>query len=430
MTRRRRGPHEAGPDSRARWTWRDSAVVVSVVVAGVLVALALPHRSPSPAPASALSDYYISKPARYPVEIPGCERVLPPPRSVDFGWAGYGPTEGYDNPKYSWFSGPKATAMSEAARAALPSDVELAYASPARTLRFGPIFDIPEDQLPEGLDSEDVGGDTTASATVSEGRPAGRVSVTVGRWDGPVPTCVAGRVDRRTTEPDGTVVDTLDTWHEFNGVRTLERAATAYTPDGSRVAARATDGDFAGHSGRVPLTLGQLSTIALAPGLRTTTPVPPGTPSPRPGCGEGIEPLGSPLDRATVARLSLALQDAWRAGAPADVVPDRPIGSLELAESSNGAACEVLGVTGSGGAGELTVTIDSDSPAPEEFSTPRPDVAATVLADGSRVLRHAPAAVTVARPSGTAVRIRLSGNGTALTLDQLQAIATAPGLDL
>ncbi|MFC9789964.1 hypothetical protein [Rhodococcus sp. NPDC127528] len=430
MTRRRRTAPEASPGSRARWTWRDSAVVVSVVVAGVLVAWALPHQSPSTTTSSALSDYYVGEPAQYPVEIPGCDVVLPPTRTVEFGWAGYGPRYGYDNPKYSWFSAPKATAMSDAARAALPAGAELAYASPARTLLFDPIYDIPEDQLPEGVDQEDVGGDTTASAALSVDGIPGQLSVTVGRWEVPVPACVAGMLDRRTTAPDGTVVDTVDTWYEFGGVRTLERTATAYAPDGSRIVARATDGDFAGHSGRVPLTLGQLSTIALASGLRTTAPVPPGTPSPRPGCGEGIEPLGGPLDRATVARLNLALEDAWRTFVPADVALDRPIGSLELAEPSNGAACEVLGVTGSGGAGELSITIDTDTPAPEEFSPPRPDVTATTAPDSSRVLRHSPTAVTVARPSGTTVRIHVSGNGTALALDQLQDIATAPGLDL
>lgn len=48
---------------------------------------------------------------------------------------------------------------------------------------------------------------------------------------GTVPSCRAWRgVDRHDTLPDGTVLDSLDSWFEINEVRTLERTVVAYLP--------------------------------------------------------------------------------------------------------------------------------------------------------------------------------------------------------
>ena len=82
-------------------------------------------------------------------------------------------------------------------------------------------------------------------------------------------------MDRRDTRPDGTVLDLLDTWYEVNGVRTLERIVVAYLPDVTRMVTTANDADNtdprAGgrHSGRIPLTLDELTAIATTRSLGT-----------------------------------------------------------------------------------------------------------------------------------------------------------------
>lgn len=413
---------------RARWSWRDTTVVVGIVAVGVGAAWVLPHRSPDPG-SGIVDDWYRSEPVVYPVEIPGCDAVEPPPRRVDSGWTAYGASLGYGDPDFPWLTATKATAMTEALRGALPPDVEVLFDAPSRMLLFQPIFRMNPDTLPDGVEA---GGSSDAGGALARADgAAGRLRAAVRQWDGGAPPCVAGELDERRTFSDGTVVDVLDTWTERLGDRTLVRSATAYAPDGSRISLSVNDGAgwFAdgnpAHSGAPPLTVDELGRIAIDPGLRTTTPVPEGTPPARMGCGSGVEPMGDPVDRATVDGLGAALDAAWNALGDLSVTPDRSIGALEVASSARDAVCTEVTLEGPSGEGRLGVTIYADTSAPEEFG------AADLRPDGTRIrVSHNEGTlyVTAARPSGTAVTVTLTGAGP--TSDQLVALATAPSLDL
>lgn len=423
-------PPTTGPDtSRARWSWRDTAVVVAIVVVGVGAAWVLPHRSPDSGSGIA-ADWYRTEPVVYPVEIPGCDVVEPPPHGgVEFGWTAYGASLGYGDPDFPWLTATKATAMTEALHGALPPDVEVLFDSPSRMLLFQPIFRMNPDTVPDGV--EVAGNSEAGGALARSDGAAGRIHATVRQSDGGAPPCVAGELDERRTLSDGTVVDVLDTWTERRGDRTLVRSATAYARDGSRISVSANDGaelladGDPVHSGMPPLTIDELVRIAVDPGLRTTAPVPEGTSPARMGCGLGVEPMGDPLDRSTVGGLGAALGAAWDALGALPVTPDRPIESLEVASSARDAVCTEVDLSGPAGTGRLGVTVSTGTSAPEEFG------AADLRPDGTRIrVSHSEGTlyVTAARPSGTAVAVTLTGAGP--TSDQLVALATAPGLDL
>ncbi|AQA24663.1 hypothetical protein BTZ20_1913 [Rhodococcus sp. MTM3W5.2] len=307
-------------------------MAVGVIVAGLL------HTPGESAPHDASAHTYVTPDVEYPVEIPGCETVLAPSEGEMFG-VSFSGEQSYDNPRYPWFSGPKATAMSEALIAALPGSVELEYAGPADSLVFEPIpVYSTSSELPEGITEEDFGGSTYARGILLRDSARGSLSVSVTRWDQPVPECAAGQLDRRATHSDGTIIDTQDTWAEYDGNRNLIRTATAYLPDGTQVYASASDEDPRApvgggrYSGLVPLTIEELSDIVRTPGLRVTAQVPLGTPPPPTSCGSGTGSSGEPLTRESVERLGLALDDAWRAHAPEGVTLERSLGSLQPSE--------------------------------------------------------------------------------------------------
>ena len=88
--------------------------------------------------------------------IPGCDVVeAPDGRAVAFYQA---LEESYDNPRYPWFSGRKATALSDALAAALPAGTDIEFPSAGTSafgtesaLRFGPVqflFGTSHPQLP------------------------------------------------------------------------------------------------------------------------------------------------------------------------------------------------------------------------------------------------------------------------------------------
>ncbi|WP_137874425.1 hypothetical protein [Rhodococcus sp. Q] len=448
-----------GPE--LRWGLADTLVVVSIVASGVMVA-GLLH---TPSPDEAAGPAYLTPEVEFPTTIPGCDTVAAP--SSDEGFAAWLSGDAtYDNPRYPWFTAPKATAMSDALRASLPAQVQLEFADPDNSLTFQPMHDYSGNaEFPDDMTVDDIGGDTTASGLLVRGDERGRVSVTVRQRTKPVPECVAGALDRRSTFPDGTVVDTLDTWAEYDGVRTLSRQATAYLPDHTQVQAWASDEYPAEqgnrNSGGVPLTVGELSDLARTPGLATTAPVPEGTPPPPRSCDSGGGAGGFPLTRATVAEVDTVLDGAWQALAPDGVTLDRPLGSLQPAGTSPTGLCTTVDVRGPAGTGRLSVVISDGQalPAPRDPYDPataddRSEY--TTLADGSVVQRTAPdtvatmrpdgatgwqtsAAAVVTRPDGFRIQVRLSSDGDlasdtprsldpVLTLDQLQSLASTPGL--
>ncbi|WP_241032524.1 hypothetical protein [Rhodococcus pseudokoreensis] len=316
------------------------------------------------------------------------------PERVNFAVVG---SQEYDNPKYPWFSRAKAAAMTQAVVSALPDSVELVFASPRESLEFEPIADYDGSTFPRESDADLFSGSTTARGSLIRDGHVGTLTVDVRAWDRPVPPCVAGALDRRDSLPDGTVLDSLDSWFEINGVRTLERTVVAYRPDGTRIVATAGDADYTDprtgtkHSGHIPLTLDELTAIATAPPLTVTAPVVPALPL-MPSCGANTEGNGPELTREKVARLDRALEARW-AGMPSnsDLTLDRPIGSLRLTDFGKDNVCEVVTVESPAGVGRLDIAVVSGrsaaSPQDEYLNEIDPDRAITRLPDGSTVTR-------------------------------------------
>lgn len=452
--------------SRAKQAWTYTFGFVAVVAAGVVVAgllqpppapeltTAPPTTTPEPAPEPQQEYVHTSEPVEYPATIPGCEVVEPPVEHGHFTiYSGFYEKPGYDNPRFPWLTGPKATAMSDAVLELLPEGTEVEFARPSSSLVFQPIIPIDEGQLPEGTSAQNILSWTTAHGQLRARAAAGDLWVSAALASAAPPPCRAGELDERRTLPDGTVLDTLDTWSAVNDVRTLELQATAYHPDGSRVSARSTDSAQSadgtpGHSGTVPLSLGDLAAIVTDPRLRTSSPVPPGTPGPAPDCEVHTEDAGRQVTREDVDRLGAALAAADLGG----LATDRPLGSLQVTGFGT-AFCTSLNVTTPGREAtlELGVAGGQQPPGPPPPDPSSGDTTVTrTLDDGTVVTRSATAprsftdlsgqvghsptghTVTVTRPGGTQVTVtsRPAGVGEPLPLDLLESLALTPGLEL
>ncbi|MEN0134893.1 MAG: hypothetical protein AAGC80_07080 [Rhodococcus sp. (in: high G+C Gram-positive bacteria)] len=426
--------------------WFDVVVIVATIAAGTVAASLLNDPgTDEQEPNRAYS--YVFEPVPHPTRIPGCDAVEPPsdPERVNFAIVGSGE---YDNPKYPWFTGAKAAAMTQAAIDALPDPMELVFAGPSQSLQFEPIADYGPTKFPQEGDAELFSGSTNARGSLVRDGHVGTVTVEVRAWDRPVLPCVAGTVDRREIRPDGTVLDSLDTWYEINGVRTLERTIVAYLPDGTRIVATATDVDNtdprAGgrHSGQIPLTLDELTAIATTPALAVTAPPVPAVPL-MPSCGAFTDWNGPELTREKVARLDRALEERW-ATMPgnSDLTLDRPIGSLRLTDFGKDTVCEVITVSSPSGDGRLEITVVSGQPASspqdEYLNEIDPDRITTVTADGSTVTRgdypdHGSAYFSITLPSTQQIIISttpIAGSAIPMTLEQIEYLATAAELDL
>ncbi|AMY53774.1 hypothetical protein A3L23_02437 [Rhodococcoides fascians D188] len=404
------------PGGRRHNTVIDVSVIVTVVALGVVAAGLL--RSPESVAVDADSSV-VFEPVQYPVDIPGCVEVEPPPSDegeVVMRATLGGETPSYDNPAYPWLTSGKAGAMSDAVLAALPADVAVALAAPSQSLTFQPVDDL-GGAVPEGLEPS-----TTATGTLARGDSSAYASVDVRPSETGIPACIAGALDARTTESDGTVVDTVDSWYEFAGDRTNLRTATAYHPDGTQVTANLT----AARSDEFPLESSELARIATVSDLRVAVPAPAGSAAPRQDCSVWTQDSGSAQDiRADrVAAANDALATVWQAIPNAPAL-NRPIGSLVPGYYGSGVCTdlEVVGtrvglfVSVSGGA-ELPVATDPYDPDNAygpvvEFRT-LPDgsavesydadiVNSTTSEDGTTQLTRS---VTVTRPSGVQVSVR------------------------
>ncbi|CCQ14724.1 putative uncharacterized protein [Rhodococcus sp. AW25M09] len=395
----------------------DASVIVTVVALGVVAAGLL--RSPESAVAERDSSI-VSEPIEYPVDIPGCSEVEPPPSSEGerVSWSSLGGSSpSYDNPAYSWLTSSKAGAMSAAVLAALPGDVTVELAAPSQSLTFQPVDDL-GGAAPDGFEPS-----TSARGELARADSSAYASIDVRPSDTGVPACVAGALDARTTELDGTVIDTNDGWYEFDGNRTHFRSATAYHPDGTLVTANLTTDNT---SAEFPMETSELALVAALPELRVTVLAPVGTPGPRQDCSVTSDENGTVADiRAeSVEAANDALTITWES------IPDapplnRPIGSLVPGYYGSGvcADLEVVGtdigisISVSGGAA-LPVALDPYDPENAygpvvEFRT-LPDgsvvesydadiVNSMTSEDGTTQLARS---VTVTRPSGVQVSVR------------------------
>ncbi|MFG1781279.1 hypothetical protein ACGFIU_02485 [Rhodococcus oryzae] len=394
----------------------------------------------------------------YSARIPGCDVVVSLSEVGRINFAAVGMSDGYENPNYPWFSGPKATAMSDALKGALPPGVEVEFGNPADSLFFDPILDWHRPDSAGAVDG--LSGWTKAEGTLIRGATSSSLSVEVRQSDASVPSCIAGHLDRRMKRPDGTIIDSREQWVEFGGNGNPARTVTAYLTDGTTIQAQSgfvmRDGDAEkAYSRRVPLTIDELTALVTAPGLRVTAPVQEGMPAPPEACSAGGSGDGPEIDRKTIDRFNRSLDGRWRAELAGIATLDRPLGSLQLSDFDNLGACEVLTADVAGSTSRMDISITGGVSLPTEAGAPDRSVegmrrSTRVLQDGSVVRRveKSPSpeptdsgdlpsldevrSVTVTRPSGTQVSVSSSARPPAvqLTLDQLESIATTPGLEL
>ncbi|MFI7667473.1 hypothetical protein [Nocardia sp. NPDC049526] len=417
------GDHkDAAQPSPAANRWTVGLTCAAIVATGYLIAWLLHEPEPSE-PTARAKNSYVTPPVAFPVQIPGCDVVEPPRQGQSFGMV-HSDTDRYDNPSYPWFSGPKALAMTQALQDALPGDIEIAFASLRDSLVFQPILGDP-------AQNKGFGGWTRANATLLRGDRAGALSVTVRQSTTPIPPCVAGDLDERRHLPDGTIVDTDDTWSERNGVRTLSRDATAYLPDGSVAYANATDqaADGSGRTRALPLAIDELVALVAEPELRISAPVPPGTPNPPERCLR-FSKSGPVIDQVQARRWDEVLAQIPLEG----VTLDRPLGAL-LPGEMGGGVCQTVRVTTPGWQSRLSVVVSTGQPLPQGPDTSSYDGATRRLPDGAVVEsseRRGPLSrtVTVTRRSG--VQIQVSSTDASvepLPFTVLEEIALDPGLE-
>ncbi|MCD2104704.1 hypothetical protein O4214_14355 [Rhodococcus erythropolis] len=393
---------------REQWTWRDGLVIVSIVALGTVVAAVMNEDTGT--------------------SIPGCDSVESPGPPVRFNY-GFAGEPGYDDPDYPWFSGPKATAMSDALLESLPSDVEAVFASPSKSFEFAPIQNFRGASFPDGVDPIEFSGSTKATGAVSRGGQTADVSVQVRAWDQPVPPCLEGLVDRREHLANGTVLDIADFEDKVASDVGGERGVVAYLGDGSRVVASI---DTSTDTGPL-LTMDELIALATAPGLAVTAPVPDSTPPPMASCYTDSVNAGPPATRMDIDRLNQLLDARWKDLGAAGVTLERPLGSLVPDDYGQGGVCERIVASTADGSSDVEISVGTAVPEPGETLTLPDSTIVTRLVDpygsGDDTVR-------VVHPSGETVVVTQfvksagSTKASPLTIEQLEFIATTPGLML
>ncbi|REK80112.1 hypothetical protein DVG80_11625 [Rhodococcus erythropolis] len=474
-------------DSKRAEKWTFALTVVSLIAGGTVVAGLVDRWSSSPsddisvaatssisitstpeemAPEDLPEFSYVTPSAVYPTTIPGCESVEAPDDEHGISiFTSTGGDDAYDDPRFPWFSGAKAVSMSDAVADAIQDGVEIKFASPSRSLQFGPISaPSTSDELPEGWTIEDLAS-TDASATILRGEASGGLSVSVNSSKAPVPPCIAGSLVERRSLADGSVVDVQDSWSEINGQRTLSRSAFLYGIDGTRVHAYLDDtadrvGAEVQASGALPLTIDELVSLVSLPQLRITTPAPPGTAPLSPGCHGIPRDSGdvAELDRATIERLNAVLEVRWRAVPPGFPILDTGPGTLTVAENDKSTACQRLLTRTGDSESTLNMTITGGQPLPAEPNkydpsydghplevVTRPDgsvierdernyTTVPMTNDGSKAesTQETSRSVVVTRPNGTQVSVSSSAAipNDPMTFAQLEFLATTEGLEI
>ncbi|MCZ4520617.1 hypothetical protein O4220_19085 [Rhodococcus ruber] len=426
-------------------------VVVAVVAAGVIVVeshasgpavVALPE---TPASSGFSSSSY--DPGDTSTTIPGCDAVVVPGAGESVGVILRLDGGSFDDPRYPWFSGRKATALSDALASALPSETSIVFATPGTSVfgaesafRFGPV------QGPtSGSSVSDGSGDdssmddlsmfassTAAGLLIRNGKGAD-VTVTISKSTRGVPPCVGGSLDRRQVVADGAVVDTKESTSENGGRTAVVRTATAYAPDGTTLQANASQ--FV--SSDEAMSMVDLISLVSSSDLRLDAPVPDATrPPPLPCDARGGSQDGPAVTRADADRIGGALERARVRALRAVIAFDPPLAPMQRVAFADDSLCTAGNIVTPGSEGVVRVSITGGQPLPEipDKYDPAADrsVDTVRLPDGSISERSkfGPRTVTVTRPSGTRIRISSTSAGELVTVGNLESIATAPGLDL
>ncbi len=401
---------------REQWTWRDGLVIVSIVALGTVVAAVTNEDTGT--------------------SIPGCDSVASPgpPVRINYGFAG---EPGYDDPDYPWFSGPKATAMSDALLESLPSDVDVAFASPSKSLEFAPIQNYRGASFPDGVDPIEFSGSTSAKGTLTRVGRTADISVQVRAWDQPVPPCLEGLVDRREHLENGTVLDIADCedradFEDKDGSEVGgERGVVAYLGDGSRVVASVDTSTGTSSDASPLLTMDELIALATAPGLAVTAPVPDSTPPPMASCYTDSVNAGPPASRMDIDRLNQLLDARWKDLGAAGVTLERPLGSLVPDDYGQGGVCERIVASTADGSSDVEISVGNAVPEPGDTLTLPGSTTVTRLVDPDG---SGDDTVRVVHPSGETVVVTQfvtsagSTSASPLTIEQLEFIATTPGL--
>ncbi|GAB7518871.1 hypothetical protein [Rhodococcus sp. no. 34] len=395
---------------REQWTWRDGLVIVSIVALGTVVAAVTNEDTGT--------------------SIPGCESVESPGPPVRFNY-GFAGESGYDDPDYPWFSGPKATAMSDALLESLPSDVEVVFASPSQSLELAPIQNYRGASFPDGVDPIEFSGSTSAKGTLTRVGRTADISVQVRAWDQPVPPCLEGLVDRREHLENGTVLDIADFEDEVASDVGGERGVVAYLGDGSRVVASVDTSTGTSSDASPLLTMDELIALATAPGLAVTAPVPDSTPPPMASCYTDSVNAGPPASRMDIDRLNQLLDARWKDLGAAGVTLERPLGSLVPDDYGQGGVCERIVASTADGSSDVEISVGTAVPERGETLTLPGSTTVTRLVDPDG---SGDDTVRVVHPSGETVVVTQfvtsagSTSASPLTIEQLEFIATTPGL--
>lgn len=395
---------------REQWTWRDGLVIVSIVALGTVVAAVTNEDTGA--------------------SIPGCESVESPGPPVRFNY-GFAGEPAYGDPDYPWFSGPKATAMSDALLESLPSDVEVVFASPSQSLEFAPIQNYRGASFPDGVDPIEFSGSTSAKGTLTRVGRTADISVQVRAWDQPVPPCLEGLVDRREHLENGTVLDIADFEDKVASDVGGERGVVAYLGDGSRVVASVDTSTGTSSDASPLLTMDELIALAIAPGLAVTAPVPDSTPPPMASCYTDSVNAGPPASRMDIDRLNQLLDARWKDLGAAGVTLERPLGSLVPDDYGQGGVCERIVASTADGSSDVEISVGTAVPEPGDTLTLPGSTTVTRLVDPDG---SGDDTVRVVHPSGETVVVTQfvtsagSTSASPLTIEQLEFIATTPGL--
>lgn len=238
-------------------------------------------------------------------------------------------------------------------------------------------------------------------------------------------------MDRREHLENGTVLDIADFEDEVASDVGGERGVVAYLGDGSRVVASVDTSTGTSSDASPLLTMDELIALATAPGLAVTAPVPDSTPPPMASCYTDSVNAGPPASRMDIDRLNQLLDARWKDLGAAGVTLERPLGSLVPDDYGQGGVCERIVASTADGSSDVEISVGTAVPEPGDTLTLPGSTTVTRLVDPDG---SGDDTVRVVHPSGETVVVTQfvtsagSTSASPLTIEQLEFIATTPGL--